>query len=964
LIQSHGILDQKHVSYPIGLNLTSITFAEKRCTCINAKKEQQNFGRDNLEKVASMRLIEVFDALDASPKGLTTQEAKTRLNKHGFNTLVEKKNQRFLHKLLSQFKDLFGVLLLFASVLSAVSGLLQLSLIILGVVLLNIFLSLFQESRAEKAMQTLKRWMPEYAKVVRDGELQKVLVREIVPGDIIVLEAGDRVPADARLITAFDLWTNNVPLTGESEPEPRNAKPAKTPDKAYLDSPNLVFMSTSVAKGRGKAVVLSTGMDTQFGKIASLTQTIREEPSPLQKEIAIMAKYDFIIAFVVGAGFFSTSLIWLNLDFFSSILFMIGVMVACVPEGLQVTVSSALAINVLKMVKQNVLVKRLSAVQTLGSVTVICTDKTGTITRGEMTVKKLWVKDRAIEISGIGYSPEGDFTFNGNPLQAVDAVSIEKLLEIATLCNGAKIDPPSDKNSAWSVIGDPTDGSLIVAALKYGMNVQNQLAEKPVVHIVPFDFTRKRMTTVHKLNGDVLIYTKGAPRSILSVCNKILVNDKIEEITCKNLRSVETKIREFANEGLRVIAVAYKIMPKKDCSKDAEVEKDMIFVGLAAMRDPPRLEVKEAVTKAKQAGIKTVIITGDYGPTAQFVAHEVGIVDSECCNIVRGVDLDALSDEAIVDTVKRENVIFARVSPEQKLRIVKVLKKNGEVVAVTGDGANDAPSLKEADIGVAMGASGTDVAREAADIVLLDDSFESIVKAVESGRTIYENIRKFIIYVFSHNWAELIPYMLYALLGIPLPLLVVQVLAIDLAIDVIPSLALSREPPEAGIMQEPPRSLKERLFTTKVFMRSFYVGLIIAVGAMFGCLSAWTAGDWQLGMPLSVDSTVYVKGVTMTFAGIVVAQLGNVIACKTSKVSVFKTRLSTNKWLILGIVAQLSILAFLIYVPFVQQFFGTTALGIEDWAFLASLALVVVFAEEIRKFFSRRWPKNSGTNSL
>jgi magnesium-transporting ATPase (P-type) len=609
------------------------------------------------------------------------------------------------------------------------------------------------------------------------------------------------------------------------------------------------------------------------------------------------------------------------------------------------------------MVKQNVLVKRLSAVQTLGSVTVICTDKTGTITKGEMTVKKLWVKDRVIEVSGVGYHPEGDFTFNGKTLKAEDAVAVEKLLEIAALCNGAKIDPPSDRNASWSVIGDPTDGALIVAALKYGINVQKYLAEKPTIRIMPFDFTRKRMTTVHKLNGDMLIYTKGAPRSILSVCNKIIVNAKIEELTRKNLRAAEARIRDFANEGLRVIAVAYKKLPKTEYSKDAEVEKDMVFVGLAAMRDPPRLEVKEAVAEAKQAGIKTVIITGDYGPTAQVVAREVGIVDANCCNIVRGVDLDSLDDAAIVDAVKRGNVIFARVSPEQKLRIVKVVKESGEVVAVTGDGANDAPSLKEAHIGVAMGASGTDVAREAADIVLLDDSFESIVKAVESGRAIYENIRKFIVYVFSHNWAQLIPYMLYALLGIPLPLLVVQVLAIDLAIDVVPSLALSREPPEAGIMQEPPRSLKERLFTTKVFLRSLYIGVIIAVGAMYGCLSAWMAGGWQLGMALPSDSPVYIKGVTMTFAGIVVAQVGNVLACRTSKVSIFKTKLSANKWILLGIAAQLSILSFLIYVPFVQPFFGTTALGLTDWAYLASLALVVVFAEEIRKFISRRWPK-------
>jgi Ca2+-transporting ATPase len=912
-----------------------------------------------LEKAASMPLNEVFDALNASSNGLTTDEAKLRLKKYGFNALVEKRQAPLLYKFIIHFKDLFGILLLFASILSAISGSPELALIILGVVLINIFFSLFQEARAEKAMATLKSWMPEYAKVIRDGELTKILVKEIVPGDIISLEEGDRVPADARLIEAFDLWTNNVPLTGESEPQPRVAETVETVEKAYLHSPNLVLMSTSVAKGRGTAVVYATGMGTQFGQIASLTQTIREEDSPLQKEIALTAKYDFIIAVVVGAAFFLASMLWLHVPLSTSILFMIGVMVACVPEGLQVTVSSALAINVLKMVKQNVLVKRLSAVQTLGSVTVICTDKTGTITKGEMTVKKLWVKDRVIEVSGIGYSPAGDFTLNGNALKAQEAVAVEKLLEVAALCNGAKIEPPSDKNVAWSVIGDPTDGALTVAALKYGINVQNRLAEKPIIHIMPFDFTRKRMTTVHRLNGNVLIYTKGAPRSILSVCNKILVNDRVEEFTRKNLRSAEAKIREFASEGLRVIAVAYKKLPKSEYSKDAEVEKDMVFVGLAAMRDPPRLEVKEAVAEAKQAGIKTVIITGDYGPTAQVVAREVGIVDAECCNIVRGVDLDALDDEAIVDAVKRGNVIFARVSPEQKLRIVKVVKKSGEVVAVTGDGANDAPSLKEADIGVAMGVSGTDVARETADIVLLDDSFESIVKAVESGRAIYENIRKFIVYVFSHNWAELIPYMLYALLGIPLPLLVVQVLAIDLAIDVIPSLALSQEPPEAGIMQEPPRSLKERLFTAKVFLRSFYVGVIIAIGAMFGCLSAWMVGGWHLGMALPSDSPVYIKGVTMTFAGIVVAQLGNVIACKTSKVSVFKTKLSTSKWILLGIMAQLSILSFLIYVPLMQSFFGTTALGLEDWTFLASLALIVVFAEEIRKFFSRRWSRNS-----
>ena len=916
-----------------------------------------------MEKAASMPINEVFDDLKTNPNGLTSEEAKLRLKKYGYNKLSEKRQIPFIHKFIRHIRDLFGILLLVASILSYISGNPDLALIILAVVFVNIFVSMFQESRAEKAMATLKSWMPEFAKVIRDGELKKISVREIVPGDIVSLDEGDRVPADARLIEAFDLWTNNVPLTGESEPQPRVAEAVKTVEKAYMYAPNLVFMSTSVAKGQGKAVVYSTGMDTQFGKIANLTQTIREEESPLQKEIALTAKYDFIIAVAVGAIFFASSFLFLHASLATSIFFMIGVMVACVPEGLQVTVSSALAINVLKMVKQNVLVKRLSAVQTLGSVTVICTDKTGTITKGEMTVNKLWVYDYVVGVSGLGYKPEGDFTINGQPLQEGQRGSLEKLLEIASLCNGAKLDPPSDRNKNWSVIGDPTDGALLVAALKSNVNVQNALDEKPIVHVLPFSFERKRMSTVHKLNGDVYIYTKGAPRNILDICSKVLVDGKVEELNEENMTIIESRIHEFANQGLRVIAVAYKEIPKSTYNKD-EAEKDLIFVGLAAMRDPPRTEVKDAVLEAKQAGVKTVIITGDYGPTAQAIAQEAGIVERQCCQIIRGVDLEDLSDQAIVNEVRKGNVIFARVSPEQKLRIVKVLKKSGEIVAVTGDGANDAPSLKEADIGVAMGASGTDVAREAADIVLLNDSFASIVKAIESGRAIYENIRKFIVYVFSHNWAELIPFILYAVLGIPLPLLVPQVLAIDLAIDVIPSLALSREPPEAGIMQEPPRSIKERLFTRKVLLRSVFIGVIIATGAMIGCLNAWAAGGWHFGMALTSTSSfytsgVYAKGVTMTFAGIVVAQAGNVLACRTSKRSIFKTSLKTNKWIIFGITAQIGILSLLIYLPVMQHIFTTTALSLSNWAFLVSLAVIVVFAEEIRKFFSRKFTKTS-----
>jgi magnesium-transporting ATPase (P-type) len=910
-----------------------------------------------LKDAAGLHVKELFDLLATSPQGLTSEEAAERLAKYGPNTLIEKKRTSIAYKFLADLKDLFGILLLFASLLAALAGMWELSLIILLVVLVNTVFGLFQEWRAEKAVETLKSWMPEYAKVVRDGELKKILVKELVPGDLIVLDEGDRVPADARLIEAFDLWTNNVPLTGESEPQPRSAKPIKVVDATFLDVPNLVFMSTSVAKGQGKAVVIKTGMGTKFGQIASLTQEIAEESSPLQKEIAYTAKYDFILAITVGVIFFLVSDIWLHASVYSSILFMIGVMVACVPEGLQVTVSSALAINVLKMVKENVLVKRLSSVQTLGSVTVICTDKTGTITTGEMTVKKIWISDKVIEVSGAGYTPTGSFHCDGKTLEKEESQTVEELLEISALCNSAKVEPPSDRNRSWSIVGDPTDGALLVATLKYGLNVQSMLAQKPIIHIKPFDSKRKRMTTFHKCQNKTCAYSKGAPRSILSACSRIAVESGMVGLTSEHMNSVEAKIHEFANEGLRVIAIAYKELPENESFKSKDVEKDMILAGLAAMKDPPRPEVKEAVRLAKHAGIRTVIITGDYGPTAQAIAEEVGIVVPEKSHIIRGVDLERIEDSQIVDEVKKENVIFARVSPEQKLRIVTVLKRHGEIVAVTGDGANDAPSLKEADIGIAMGASGTDVAREAADMVLLDDSFASIVKAVESGRTIYENLRRFIVYVFSHNWAELFPYVLYAVLALPLPLLAVQVLAIDLGIDVIPSLALSREPAETGIMEEPPRSVKERLFNRKVFLRSFYIGLIIAAGAMVGCLSVWSASGWHLGMSLRADDVVYVKGTTMTFAGIVVAQVGNVLACRTSRASILKTSLKSNKWIWLGIASQLTILSAIIYIPPLQALFGTTAIGLTEWAFLALLACVVVLAEEIRKWFARRLAK-------
>jgi len=864
-------------------------------------------------------------------------------------------------KFLAQLVDFFSILLFSASVLAAIAGMPSLSVTIIMVVLINAALGFVQEWRAEKAMEALRRWIPQYAKVSRDGELQKIPVEDIVLGDVVVLEEGDRVPADARLFEAFELWTNNVPLTGESAPQPRSVDTPPRGTRSDLEASNIVFMSTSVARGIGKAVVISTGMNTRFGKIASLTQQIEIPISPLQNEIAHLARLVFLAAVGVGVFFFVLGSTFLNLGFYDAILFMIGVMVACVPEGLQVTVSTSLALSVLRMSKQNVLVKRLSAVQTLGSTTVICTDKTGTITKGEMTVKKIWMPRLEVEVSGVGYEPVGEFRVEGRILQKEESMRIDRLIEAGALCNNSKLNPPSDERQPWNAIGDPTDSALLVLALKKDFNIEQSLSEKPRLSLIPFDSSRKRMTSVHSTGRRGLAYVKGAPRSVLSISTRLETAEGTVEMSPEWLAEIGNEIRELGEEGLRVIAVAYRYMEKGSrVLRTEDVERDLVFLGLVGMQDPPRPEVLDAVHTAKRAGIRVIMLTGDYGPTARSVALQVGIVESENCSVVRGVDIDRLSDSQLEELLQKRDVIFSRLAPEHKLRIVRSLKDSGEVVAVTGDGANDAPSLKEADIGVAMGLSGTDVAREASEIVLVDDSFASIVRAVESGRAIFDNIRRFIAYVFAHNWAELSAYILYVLLGIPLPLLAVQVLAIDLGIEVLPSLALGLEPAEPGTMMRPPRSRKERLFDTSTLLKSLCLGGFVALTAMAGCLRTWIVGGWTWGLELSPSDSLYMKGTTMTFVGIVVAQIGSALSLRASRPLSSGTSSSSSKWIWLGIAGQLTATATVVYIPFLQAIFGTAGLGLFDWAFLSLFPVATIVTSGVRRAYARKGRQSTG----
>lgn len=914
-----------------------------------------------MKPIIESSIDEVLKSLGSSPTGISSKEALARLVEFGPNDTPQVKVHLSFRRFLSYLTDGFSILLLFASVLLYFSGTAFVGLVVLTTVLLNAIASVVQELRAEKTMDALKGWVPESTKVFRDGQLKWIAVKEIVPGDVISLDMGDRVPADARLIEAYDVWVNNIPLTGEATPQPRSATAAINHTVSYLEAPNIVFMSTSVVRGRATAVVFATGANTKFGEIAGLAQEIQDPPSPMETEIAAAAKIDFILAMVVGSVLLVVALTWLRLPLDTGILFMIGVMVSLVPEALQLTVSSALAISSLQMARENVLVKRLSAVQTLGSVSVICTDKTGTITKGELTVRKLFAGNLHFDVSGLGHYLSGVFSHEGKVTTIGQYPALDRLITVGVLCNSAEIQPLQEVGSAqdWRIIGDGLDGALVIAGMKFGFDIHAIREEHKLVRIIPFSTDRNLATTIHSSSDKLLVCTKGTPSSVLSACTRVITaNGSVEEFSPERASHIDSVYKNLAREGLRVIACAYRELESEVSMSNDDIEDDLTFVGLAAMYDPPRSDVKDAIQTARQAGVEVVVMTGDSELTTETIAKEVGITNLGEVRPLTGEDLRTLTDEEIAERVHAGIVLFARVSPTDKFRIVKSLRQAGEVVAVTGDGANDAPSLKQANIGVAMGASGTDIAKESADLVLLDDSFTSIVMAIETGRRIYNNIRRFMVYVFSHNWAQLITYFLYILLAIPLPLLVIQILAIDLFIEILPSLAISREAAEPGIMSERPRSVQERLLNANVLLRSLYVGTITAAGAMVLCLSTWIAGGWNWGMPLDSLNPVYIKGTTFVLAGIVFGQIANVLSCRTDRASMFRTSISQNNWIVAAIVAQVAVLAVIIYVPWLQSIFGTTSLNLLDWGLLLIITAAVIVAEEVRKAIIRFWKES------
>jgi len=797
---------------------------------------------------------------------------------------------------------------------------------IIAVIFINAIFTFIQEYRAEKALEALKKLLPFYVKVLRDGKEKDIHAQEVIPGDVIMLAEGDKIPADARLIETSELKVNNASLTGESEPMLRNQEPF---NGELIESPNIAFAGTTVVSGSGKAVVFSTGMGTEFGRIAHLTSAVEAGLSPLQREIIKTTRLLAAIAATVGIFFFSLGFV-IGRSFWDNFIFAIGITVALIPEGMLPTMTLSLAMGSQRMAKRKALMKTLTSVETLGAVTVICTDKTGTLTQNKMTVTKMWFDDRIYDMQNF----KKDDAF--------------ELLKIAYLCNNARFVDGQYK-------GDPTE----VALFKVAKETIGDLSAQRIKE-VPFDSERKRMTTINIIGGKTFILSKGATEGLLPLCGYLLINgEKVPMDDTLRKKTIDA-YHTLMDMGLRVLSFAYKEIKEGGDTREevrpGEIENDMVFAGLVGLEDPPRPEVPEAIRKCNEAGIKVIMITGDGSRTAVAIAREIGLIIG-IPTVIEGHEFNAMSDDELRKNLSEKEVIFARMTPKHKMRVVLILKEEGDIVAVTGDGVNDAPALKKADIGVSMGISGTDVAKEASDMILLDDNFATIVNAVEEGRTVYENIKKFITYIFASNIPEAVPYLAYILLRIPLPLTIIQILAVDLGTDMLPALALGAEKPTPDIMKQPPRKLKERLLDLSLIMRSYlFLGPIEAIACMFGFFWVLYNGGWIWGTILSPTDILYLQATTACLTAIVVTQVANVFACRSFKKSVFHIGIFSNKLIFAGIAFEILLQLFIVYHPVGNKIFSTYPLQLNTWLLLIPFAFLLFFAEEMRKRIVRASP--------
>jgi P-type Ca2+ transporter type 2C len=906
----------------------------------------------SMAAVPSLEPQQVLAGLSSSPRGLSAEEVLARRAQVGANQLPAARRRPVLAEFGSQFANMFAVVLMVASGITFLAyGLstpreaanLELAIGIFGVVLLNAVIGFAQEHAAERTAEALQAMVPSTARVIRDGELAEVPAVDLVPGDLVVLDAGDAISADCRLVDAHDLLVEMAALTGESRPTPRISD--AVPQAQAADARNCVFMGTSVVNGSGRAVVFATGLATEFGRIYRLTAEVPQEDSPLQREVTVMARRVAVVAIAAGAGLFALRAV-ASRSVVGSLVFALGVMVALVPEGLPATMSVSLAVAVRRMARRNALIKRLTAVEALGSTTVICTDKTGTLTKAEMTVQAVWESGRQHGVTGVGYAPQG---------QVEGADSVADVLRAGGLCADARLlRPDPERRLGWRVLGDTTEGAILAAAAKAGVDLAAEEARTPRVATFPFDADRKLMSTVHRLGGESYeACVKGAPQAVLERCAAVRWHGQDVALDETSRAQVASANDVMAAQGLRVLAVARRGLATGHPAV-SEAERELTLLGLVAMSDPPRPEVVDAVAACRGAGIRIYMITGDYGLTAEAIARRVGIVGDGPVRIVNGSDLDTMSDEEIAGAaLATEQLLFARAKPEHKMRIVAALEDRGEVVAVTGDGVNDAPALKRASIGVSMGEGGTDVARAASVMILLDDSFASIAAAVELGRTVYRNIRKFLIYLFSHNLAELSPILVAVFVGFPLvPLSALQVLAIDLGSDVLPALALGTERTEPGTMSRPPRPPAEHLFNWALVGRFCFLGSIQSVGVVAAFF--WRIHTAHLPFnAFTAANPVYREALTMTQAGIVVSQFFNSFAVRTQEQSIVRVGVFSNKPLVFAGLFGIAFVACVSYVPALQSVFNTAPLRLSDWVVLVAMGALLLIAEEARKAIVR-----------
>ena len=896
---------------------------------------------DALDAIRKAPVDGVFGQLETARVGLASDEAAVRQGRFGKNVIQSEKKKSPVIAFLANFTHLMAVLLWVAGTIAFIAGLPELGVAVWLVNIINGVFSFWQEARASQATEALKKMLPAYATVIRDGQEQKILAEDLVPGDVMLLAEGDKISADARVIASSDLQVNQSTLNGESTPSRKTADAVLEEGLSAAEIPNLVFAGTSVSEGNGR--------------------------NRLTKQVTIFAM-------CMGIAFFCLSLFVVHEPFASSFIFALGMVVAFIPEGLLPTVTLSLAMAVQRMSRRNALVKKLDSVEALGSTSVICTDKTGTLTQNEMTVNHLWTATREYEITGVGYAPKGQIEAEGRSWRAVDDADLELLLEGGLLCGNARLAEPEEEGKRYEVYGDPTEACLIVSAQKGGIDRAELEARMPRVKELPFESRRKRMTTVHALEYPLdgarrIAFTKGAPNEVVRLSTHVRVNGVVEPMTEELRQRIMEANDTYAADGLRVLAVAYRPLDGANAEEgipDAmsdytpeNIERNLTFVGLEVMMDPPRPEVAAAVAECHRAGIRIVMITGDYGLTAASIARRLKIVEGEGLSVISGFELSKMGDEELKEKLAGQ-VVFARMAPEQKLRVVTALQEMGEIVAVTGDGVNDAPALKKADIGVAMGITGTDVAKEAADMILTDDNFASIVAAIEEGRAVYSNIRKFLLYILNSNAPEAVPNAVYLFSGgaVPLPLTTMQILTIDLGTDMLPALGLGTEPPEETIMDQPPRDPNERLLNRRVLVKAFlWYGLMASIVAMAGYFLVNLLAGWP-GIPLAGlgndSDPVYIQATTMTLAGIIFAQIGQVMNCRTETTSVFKIGLFSNRRILIGIVFEVVLLVILTTFPPLQGVFHTGPLAWQDYAFLCCIPPVVIAIEEIRKAWLRR----------